>query len=98
MVRLAHTRPDILHATKPNFLLTWDASWTLSCTPVLVGLSIVSSWTTLLVAGRWRPEASWIDRLGRVVAMGWLLAGLFTTCHQLVHRFLDTASSVIVWE
>src|SRR5262245_54032501 len=35
-----------------------------------VGFAVSGAWLTLWLSGRWRPERTWIDRLGRV--MGWL--------------------------
>jgi hypothetical protein len=31
------------------------------------------SWIALKLAGHWRPEAGWIDRFGRALAVGWML-------------------------
>jgi hypothetical protein len=34
---------------------------------------IISAWFVLAVSGRWRPEPSWIDRSGRVLAIAWIV-------------------------
>jgi hypothetical protein len=34
-----------------------------------IGFAVAGAWFALLASGRWKSEASWIDRLGR--AMGW---------------------------
>jgi hypothetical protein len=34
---------------------------------------IFSAWFVLAVSGRWRPEPSWIDRSGRVLAVAWIV-------------------------
>jgi hypothetical protein len=39
------------------------------------GWSVAASWLTLAFIGRWRPEASWIDRLGRLLAFAWIVIG-----------------------
>jgi len=39
-----------------------------------VGFAVAGAWLSLLLSGHWRPERTWIDRLGR--AMGWLWLGL----------------------
>ncbi|WP_165253397.1 hypothetical protein [Paludisphaera soli] len=31
------------------------------------GLSVAAAWLTLALGGRWRPEPSWIDRMGRAL-------------------------------
>jgi hypothetical protein len=53
--------------------------------PILIGLAVAVSWMTLLIGGRWRAEPSWIDRLGRVMGVGWIVAGLaVAVVHSLV--------------
>ena len=39
---------------------------------LLPGAAVLVSWLILLAARRWRPEASWIDRCGRVVGAFWV--------------------------
>jgi hypothetical protein len=34
------------------------------------------SWVCLTIGSRFRPEPSWIDRLGRAIAVYWLLTGI----------------------
>jgi hypothetical protein len=41
---------------------------------VMAGLWVLAAWAALMLGGRRRPERGWIDRLGRVVGLGWLLA------------------------
>jgi hypothetical protein len=38
----------------------------------LPGLAVLASWLVLLAARRWQPEASWIDRTGRLAGAFWL--------------------------
>jgi hypothetical protein len=40
-----------------------------------VSIAIAASWVTLVVVGRWRPEPSWDDRIGRLLAVAWLILG-----------------------
>jgi hypothetical protein len=40
----------------------------------LPGATVLASWVALGVAGRWRPEASWVDRAGRFVGSVWIAA------------------------
>ena len=70
-------RMTTLAATR--FLLHGDLSsvspWWISAVRDLasqVGLAIVASWFALLAAGLWCAEPSWIDRAGRLVALGWI--------------------------
>jgi hypothetical protein len=44
---------------------------------MFVGFSNLISWMTLLVTRRWRSHPNWIDRLGRVLAVFWILGGHF---------------------
>jgi hypothetical protein len=37
-----------------------------------VGFSVAGAWLSLVLAGRWRPEPTWIDRFGRAVGWLWL--------------------------
>jgi hypothetical protein len=45
----------------------------LTVVAVLIGLSVAVAWIVMRAKGQWRPEASWIDRLGRLVGWGWML-------------------------
>jgi hypothetical protein len=39
-----------------------------------VGFAIAGAWLALLLTGCWRPEPTWVDRLGR--SLGWLWLSL----------------------
>jgi hypothetical protein len=41
-------------------------------TMATIGVAVASSWLLLLATGRWRPERSWIDRVGRVLGWFWI--------------------------
>ena len=38
-----------------------------------VGLAIAGSWAALALIGMWRPEPGWIDRLGRILCILWIV-------------------------
>ena len=40
------------------------------------GPAVAAVWTVLALSGRWRPEGSWIDRLGRLLGATWILISL----------------------
>src|SRR5262249_47713197 len=40
---------------------------------MIVGAAVLGAWATLLASGRWRCEASWIERLGRVLGCFWIM-------------------------
>jgi hypothetical protein len=41
-----------------------------------IASAIAGAWLTLVLAGCWRPESTWIDRLGTAVGLGWIVVGL----------------------
>jgi hypothetical protein len=43
--------------------------------PYFHGPAVAVAWMVLALSGRWCPEASWIDRLGRALGITWI--GLF---------------------
>jgi hypothetical protein len=43
---------------------------------MLGGFAVAICWSTLAVGGRWRAEPSWIDRLGRIVGVAWIVMGM----------------------
>jgi hypothetical protein len=47
-----------------------------------IGSIIISAWLVLAVSGRWRPEATWIDRAGRLLAIAWIL-------RYVIHVFVE---------
>lgn len=52
-----------------------DETRVLSAT-ILGGVAIMAAWLTLMIGGRWRTEASWVDRLGRAMGIYWILTVL----------------------
>lgn len=45
--------------------------------PVLAGFGVATSWGMQALSHRWRAESSWIDRLGRIVGVGWMALALW---------------------
>ncbi|MGP0069239.1 MAG: hypothetical protein ACLQGP_37270 [Isosphaeraceae bacterium] len=41
----------------------------------IIGASVLGAWTAMAAGRRWRVEASWIDRFGRLLGVSWI--GLF---------------------
>jgi len=41
-----------------------------------IGGAVATAWLLLAVGRRWAAERSWIDRLGRLAGVGWLLVAL----------------------
>lgn len=40
--------------------------------PLVPGASVLPAWSALALARRWDPEASWVDRAGRLVGVFWI--------------------------
>ena len=39
----------------------------------LIAPAVVTAWVTLAVSGGWKPAADWVDSLGRLIGMTWLM-------------------------
>lgn len=84
----AVSRPEMLFYYRarpagPIYLdwLPWWLSLWLSA-PRLAGFAVAASWSSLALAGGWKPERGWVDVAGRLLGSAWLvlgLAGLLTT-------------------
>jgi hypothetical protein len=44
--------------------------------PALNAPAILAAWLTLILRRRWCPEPSWLDRMGRLLAILWLILGI----------------------
>jgi hypothetical protein len=53
---------------------------------ITIGAAIVGAWVSEALGRRRRPEASWIDRFGRVLGAGWVLYFLVASWGDL-HRW-----------
>ena len=73
-----------------------DAAFAVMLLPVFAGFSTASAWTTIANAGLWRAEPTWIDRLGRIVAVAWIVLGIFNTCHYLIFGFAFAANGALI--
>jgi hypothetical protein len=50
--------------------------------PFVTALAVMIAWAALFGLRRSLAEPSWIDRLGRVVGIGWIVAGLCSQVEQ----------------
>lgn len=48
----------------------------LSLVVVFAGFGVATRWGLLLLSRRWRAEPGWIDRLGRLVGIAWMVLSL----------------------
>jgi len=51
--------------------------------PLPIAAAVLGTWSLLIFNRRWRPEPSWIDRLGRCLGIYWLAAGLLVPILRL---------------
>jgi hypothetical protein len=65
----------------------WAQLWVSVLQPT--GLAVAVAWSTLRFSGRWETERGWLDRLGRVIGICWIVIGLlflagnwFSYCEQ----------------
>jgi hypothetical protein len=47
-----------------------------------VGLAVAATWLVQYFSGRWRRSADWIDLMGRVLGVLWILIGLVWTLRE----------------
>ena len=61
-----------------GFVVFLEANhWGASLKPeAAIAMTIAAAWALLLVRRRWEPERSWLDRLGRVAGIAWIVVGL----------------------
>jgi hypothetical protein len=49
-----------------------------------VGLAVAAAWIVLVFSGRWRRSADWIDLLGRLMGILWIVIGLTWTVREYI--------------
>jgi hypothetical protein len=49
-----------------------------------VAVAVAATWITLAIVGRWRPERTWDDRLGRSLGVVWIVFYLCAPLHVLL--------------
>jgi hypothetical protein len=62
--------------------LNWAQKFLADEVFMYVGLAVAATWINLWFSGRWRRSADWIDYMGRVVGVFWILNGLVWTARQ----------------
>jgi hypothetical protein len=56
--------------------------------PRTAALAVIVSWLTLAQSARWRPESTWLDRLGRALGACWICLGLIRLVASWLPVFL----------
>jgi hypothetical protein len=88
-VRIAKPR-DARHKTparKPKSGQALTTLWNLSANVALPyenAIAVAIAWAVLWRSGNWRPEPTWIDRLGRALGVIWIGSALL---FKVVHIF-----------
>ena len=49
-----------------------------------VGLAVGVTWLVQYTSGRWRKPTDWIDVMGRIVGVLWIVIGLVWTLHEYI--------------
>jgi len=53
-----------------------------------VGIAVFVAWGVLFATGRWRSEASWLDRSGRFLGVYWILLAIVIGVMAQLWKFL----------
>ena len=77
-----HLAPPI-HVVPPS---AWMQKYLSDGIFMYIGLAVTVTWLQLGISGRWRRSADWIDFMGRIVGLLWIVIGLVWT----VRTYLDT--------
>ena len=64
---------DLSSATAWYYLSEEVSSDEFPFVPSEVGCAVAAAWTIQAIGGRWRPEPSWIDRLGGLLGAFWIM-------------------------
>jgi hypothetical protein len=57
---------------KLGFLRLVDVLWFIGA-PVIIGPAVATGWLVVAVTVGWRPQPNWLDRLGRVWGIAWIV-------------------------
>jgi hypothetical protein len=64
-----------------NIILYDWADYLLDLSFSEVSCAVLVSWVIAAVSKRWRPEPNWIDRIGRVLGLIWIVARPLALCY-----------------
>lgn len=74
--------PDLASGNKPA-PLRW---YLVNFTPE-PAFAVFGAWFTLAANRRWRPEPSWIDRLGRLLGIAWFLSNAANAARVVLYSW-----------
>jgi hypothetical protein len=76
---------DVAYLARSNRALPpgrWAQEYLADEVFMYVGLAVAAVWTVQYLSGRWRRSADWIDTMGRVVGVLWIVIGLVWTMRE----------------
>jgi hypothetical protein len=63
-------------------LFVWVRQYVLGDMLVEAGVWVAAVWTFQVLSGRWRAQPDWVDRVGRVLGVVWIVAGMVWAAHR----------------
>jgi len=74
---MAYPKRGLWYPLDPSSWLRMVPFYTQSAREIAPAVAV--AWVTLALSGSWRPEASWIGRLGRGLGVLWIVASFMTS-------------------
>lgn len=84
-VLVAFDATQVARTNRTITLFHWVQKYLSDGVFMYVGLAVAATWICLWISGRWRQSADWIDFMGRVVGVLWIVIGFAWT----VRAYLD---------
>lgn len=69
---------------RPGFQQVFGVEQACAIATMWTDTAVLGAWAALVLSRRWRPEPSWVDRLGRALGFYWILMLFFITVVQWV--------------
>ncbi|WP_435008512.1 hypothetical protein P12x_005719 [Tundrisphaera lichenicola] len=73
-----------LSVDQPGMTYTYSPNYYWYGGTGMIGPVVTGAWVALALGGRWSPERSWIDRLGRLLGAYWVISFPMTILHPIV--------------
>jgi hypothetical protein len=79
---LAMNAGQVARSTRSITLEEWANKYLGDELFMYVGAAVGATWLVQYMSGRWRKPADWIDVMGRIVGVMWIVIGLIWTLHE----------------
>ncbi len=79
---------DVRYVARPRRAITpeeWAYKYLGDEVFMYVGLAVAAIWIVQLVGGQWRRSVDWIDLMGRLVGILWIVIGLVWTLREYMN-------------